>query len=356
MKSETPRLFTTYVPLLRTQWGTLVAEIVNDFGAKSPWSNEVATEFEAYLTNPGKFLRPLLVLFAYETYARKPVSTAYIRVALSLELLHIYLLIHDDIMDQSLLRRGGPALHKRFEKSHLDLELRGNSAHYGMSLALLVGDMVSNLAESIWTDSIDSQTIPSTLRSQFDQLKSEVYWGQFLDVRLSVDRKVPTLEAILQVMREKTGRYSIYRPMQIGVLSARCPEPTWLEPFALATGVAYQTTDDLLGTFGDQQKTGKSIDADLVERKITPLVHFAFEGADQSDLELLNRYYLQEDSVISPNTIKAILKKTGSDAKTRALARTYGNEAKSVLAQSNLDAQAKGLLEELISFILVRER
>ncbi len=350
----TPELLTEYTPRLTIAWQSLQTEMLTEYARKNRLSGEVTAVLKDYLAQPGKFIRPMLTLFLAEVYGRQP-SRQLERLALSLEILHLYLLIHDDIMDQSDRRRGGPSLHRLFEAHHRALHLRGDAVHFGESLALLVGDLFENKAEELWTEAIAKKVIPAKMRQQFDQLKDEVYWGQFLDVRQSIDPQLPPLEHIIQVMREKTGRYSIYRPMQLGVLAAGTTEPTWIAPFAEAVGLVYQLTDDILGTFGDQTKTGKSIDADIQERKLSPLVYFAFEEATGNDYEKLTRYYLKDDATIKPPEIKTILARSKAKERTQALAADYYHQATAVLEDPEVPEKARQKLANFAQFILNRD-
>ena len=124
----------------------------------------------------------------------------------------------------------------------------------------------------------------------FDRCRSEVITGQFLDVSVQA-RGAADVDAAMRVLRYKSAKYSVERPLHIGAaLAGATPEVLdELTAFGLPLGEAFQLRDDLLGVFGDPSVTGKPAGDDLVEGKRTVLVALALDGAGPEDAALLDR-------------------------------------------------------------------
>ena len=186
-------------------------------------------------------------------------------------------------MDDSPSRRGRPAAHVQFAAWHRGRGMSGSSRRYGESAAVLLGDMCLIWAEQMLRDS--GLKPDQLLRAwpRYDAMRTELAVGQFAD--LSTDaRELPTLEAVLEVARRKSGNYTVRRPLEIGAATAGCDEGVLaaLGDYGSAIGEAFQLRDDILGIFGSPAATGKPNSGDLIERKATSVVVAANELADVS--------------------------------------------------------------------------
>jgi geranylgeranyl diphosphate synthase, type I len=216
----------------------------------------------------------------------------------SLELLQASALIHDDYMDGSDTRRGRPAVHKRFEALHAADGWEGPSARFGAAAAILLGDITLTWCDEMFTRSGFDAVRIHAARPIFDLMRSEVMAGQYLDVLaqsrgLSVATPQEILERAETVIRYKSAKYTIERPLQLGAALAtgdgdeRGPMNGSLSAYGLPLGEAFQLRDDVLGVFGDPAATGKPAGDDLREGKQTVLVALAAAQADAGQLELL---------------------------------------------------------------------
>jgi len=244
---------------------------------------ELASSVEALLGGGGKRLRPALV---YETHQalHGAAEAAALPIALATEMLHAYLLIHDDIMDHAETRRGKPACHAWFRERHRELDWPGDAADYGRSVAILVGDLAHCWAVELYqqgrreaADDVDGAALDRT----FGAMCEEVIGGQFLEMRLPFKayRQRPGETELVTALRLKSGRYSVERPMELGATLAGADEAVQsaLSRYGQAAGEAFQLRDDVLGTFGDEAEVGKSVASDLMEGKHTLLIHYALE-------------------------------------------------------------------------------
>ncbi len=211
---------------------------------------------------------------------------ALVRACAALELLHASALVHDDYMDASDTRRGRPSVHRAFAARHRAEGWRGDPDQYGASAAILLGDLLLSWADELLrTCGFGSDQVLAALRV-FDITRSEVIGGQFLDVSVQA-RGVADVEQSMTVLRYKSAKYSVERPLHVGAaLAGAAPEVVHvLTSYGVPLGEAFQLRDDLLGVFGDPEVTGKPAGDDLTEGKRTVLVALTLESLQHSDPE-----------------------------------------------------------------------
>ncbi len=219
-----------------------------------------------------------------------PVDVAgLLRACASLELLHASALVHDDYMDASDVRRGRPAAHRAFEQLHREQGWAAGAEQYGAAAAILLGDLLLSWSDELLrTCGLRADRVLGAL-GYFDLTRSEVVAGQFLDVSAQA-RGAADVDTAMTVLRYKSAKYSIERPLHIGAaLAGGGPETIrQLTRFGLPLGEAFQLRDDLLGVFGDPEVTGKPAGDDLVEGKRTVLVSLALDALPPRDAALLD--------------------------------------------------------------------
>jgi len=216
-------------------------------------------------------------------------ATGLVRAAAALELLHASALVHDDLMDASDMRRGGPAVHRAFEDRHREAGWRGDPVQYGAAAAVLLGDLLLSWAdERLRTCGLQAPVVLEALRL-FDATRTEVIGGQFLDVSVQA-RGDADIQQAMRVLRYKSAKYSVERPLQVGAALAGGGLQTLaaLSAYGVPVGEAFQLRDDLLGVFGDPKVTGKPSGDDLTEGKRTVLVALALQGSSGADARLLD--------------------------------------------------------------------
>jgi geranylgeranyl diphosphate synthase type I len=208
---------------------------------------------------------------------------AALRAAASLELLHAFALLQDDVMDGSVLRRGRPSGHVAFARWHRHLGLSGSPTRFGDSAAVLLGDMCLVWAEQMMRESGVPAACLARVWPRYDAMRTELAVGQFADL-INDARGFPTLDKVLDVSRRKSGHYTVRRPLEMGAAMAACGDHvmTLLAGYGDAIGEAFQMRDDVLGIFGAPAITGKPIGSDLAERKATTVVAAAYHLANPS--------------------------------------------------------------------------
>ena len=278
----------------------------------------------------GKRLRGALVLLGHEAAGGK--REAALDASVGVELLHAYLLIHDDFMDQDDVRRGGPTLHRALGGDHL-----------GASLALLCG----SLCEA-WAYELLGTAAPLAARTV-----QQVIAGQMADVRAPVRRELSPAE-ILEVQRAKTGTYTFELPLHLGATLAHGPQALLeaLSAYARPLGVAFQIADDLLGTFGAPEVTGKPNASDLREGKRTLLVARALERATPADAERLRSQLGKPEADVEE--LREILRRSGAEASARADAERLCDDALRALDSPSLPERVADDLRAIASYTVRR--
>ncbi|PRC45455.1 polyprenyl synthetase, partial [Mycobacterium sp. ITM-2017-0098] len=197
----------------------------------------------------GKCLRSTFLYLGWLSGAHA--DHAAIRAAASLEFLHAFALMQDDVMDDSPLRRGRPSAHKAFEHWHRDRGLSGSSARFGESAATLLGDLCLVWAEQMLRESGLDDAALTRAWPRYDAMRAELAVGQFADL-VNDTVTFPALEDVLDIARRKSGNYTVRRPLEIGAALAGCDDRTLsaLGDYGGAVGEAFQLRDDLLGVFG----------------------------------------------------------------------------------------------------------
>lgn len=240
---------------------------------------EVAGDILLNFLTGGKCLRSTFMYLGWLCGASDSDEALY--ASASLELLHAFALLQDDVMDDSSSRRGRPAAHIQFSDWHQKRGLSGAPRRFGDSAAILLGDLCLIWAEQMLRESgVGHRRLQHAL-PRYDAMRTELALGQFADLASDV-RDLPSMGVVLEVARRKSGNYTVRRPLEIGAAMSGCGDRTLagLGRYGTGIGEAFQLRDDLLGVFGSEATTGKPSGRDLVERKATSVVIAAHQLAD----------------------------------------------------------------------------
>jgi geranylgeranyl diphosphate synthase, type I len=240
---------------------------------------EVAADILLNFLTGGKCVRSTFMYLGWLSGAADSGEALY--ASASLELLHAFALLQDDVMDDSPSRRGRPAAHIQFGEWHRKRDLSGSPQRFGDSAAILLGDLCLIWAEQMLRESgVEYRRLQQAL-PRYDAMRTELALGQFADLASDV-RDLPSMAVVLEVARRKSGNYTVRRPLEIGAAMSGCTDRTLsgLGRYGKAIGEAFQLRDDLLGVFGSEAVTGKPSGRDLVERKATSVVIAAHQLAD----------------------------------------------------------------------------
>lgn len=252
----------------------------------------------------GKRIRPALTYFGFLATGKVPSEEDMkniIQVGISLELFHTFALIHDDIIDESLTRRGSPTVQSFYQdyfkqsltstnQSSVDQSssnqsnLENRSNHFALGATILAGDFAYMLAQEV-IGLLPSSVEIENMKKLFYRMQFELISGQLDDCygvgMASFDNLNPA--DIENMLKLKSGNYSIQKPLLLGASLAGANNDQ-LESLNLAgekIGLVYQLTDDLISLFGDEEKTGKPSKADIVEGKRTLLMSSYYNSLNQ---------------------------------------------------------------------------
>jgi len=319
---ETARL----AGLLQERIDDIIASHRTELAALGPDSAPLLDEAAAFLTG-GKRVRARFAILGFQ--AIRPLDFGadpwgelgtVLDAACALELFHAAALIHDDVIDRSDIRRGRPSAHRLFARAHDEAGWRGDSAHFGLAGAILLGDLLQSWADELIQRACDQAERPEwarATRSHFNRMRSEVAVGQYLDVveeqRAEFAPRSEQLERSTRVLVYKSAKYSVEAPLLIGAALAGATESqeAQLSEFGLPVGVAFQLRDDLLGVFGDSDVTGKPAGDDLAEGKRTILVSLAREELPSTQRRLFDE--MLGDPTLSPEQ-REMLQRTIRDS------------------------------------------
>ena len=253
----------------------------------SPLAGQMMKVYREFIC--GKGVRGCLTKFGYECFGGKN-EAAIIKASLMVEITHSFLLMHDDIMDKDMVRRGKPTIHVRYKNLHQKNYHQGEPDHYGVSMAIDLGDSGFALSHLILADSDFSSKIKVRVLRRFNRQILTTAYGQGLDLAYEMLAKLTEAD-ILRIHHFKTANYTITGPLQYGALFAGADEKRVevFEKYGLPVGIAFQLRDDELGIFSSQKVLGKPIGSDIKENKNTILKIKALELAKPKDRVFLKR-------------------------------------------------------------------
>ncbi len=318
----------------------IMAGISPDLSAFTQWAGE--------LLAGGKRLRPAFCVWGYLGAGGQDLEPA-LRAAASLELLQACALVHDDVMDDSDTRRGKPAAHRRFATAHRAAGWMGDAQRFGDGSAILLGDLCLSWADELLFRSGFGAEPLSRAKTVYDRMRTELMAGQYLDL-LEQARGGGSLERALLVVRYKSAKYTIERPLHLGAALAGADDTFMqaLSAYGLPLGEAFQLRDDILGVFGDPSQTGKPAGDDLREGKRTLLVATALERATPS--QVLSLRAGLGDPHLSPDSIeelREVIVSTGAVDEVESVIARRTDQALQALGSADLFPGVRTALADL---------
>ncbi|MCC2280701.1 polyprenyl synthetase family protein [Streptomyces sp. ET3-23] len=298
---------------------------------------EVTEVLHDFVFAGGKRLRPVLCVLGWMAADGRGASAAVVQAAASLEMFHAFCLIHDDVMDRSTTRRGSPTVHRALTTRHHD---HPAPEQLGTSAAILAGDLALVWSDELLATARLTRTQLAAVRPLLDTMRTEVMYGQYLDL-LATGQPTADTSTALEIIRYKTAKYTIERPLHIGatLASARQDLLTALSAYALPLGEAFQLRDDLLGVFGDTAVTGKPVTDDLREGKHTLLTALALQHATPAQQTLLHSLIGHPGlNEAQARRIRTILETTGARRQVEDLIDQHRRSALHLLDTTTLIA------------------
>lgn len=286
------------------------------------------------LVTGGKRLRALMCYWGWRGAGGEAAHPDIIAAGCALELFQAAALIHDDIIDRSDTRRGGPSVHRRFSELHEGEGWALDSERFGHAAAILTGDLCLSFSEEAFTEIGDRAASGTAARRIFNLMRAEVMAGQYLDILEEVAGPVRdragAVHRARSIIRFKSAKYSTEHPLALGGALAGAGEELLqgYSAFALPLGEAFQLRDDVLGVFGDPGTTGKPAGDDLREGKRTVLVGFAINQAGAAESRYIDTMLGRQDlGAAEVAEIRRIIVDCGALEATEAMIEDLSNEA-----------------------------
>ena len=289
------------------------------------------------LRQGGKRIRPTLMLAACEMFDGNIEDC--ISAAIGLEIFHNFTLLHDDIMDQSPMRRGMETVYKK----------------WNTNTAILSGDVMYGIAFEYFLKNNHPNLL--SILNLFTKTTMEICDGQQLDVDLEKDNNV-TVPRYIEMIRLKTA-VLLASALRIGACYAYASEEDQkaIYDFGIMLGLAFQLQDDWLDCYGNQHKLGKTIGLDIADNKKTFLYTTALAIANPQKKDQL-KYLYSTDKIKGREKQDLVIRLFDElDIKQKTLVEIekYHNEAIQLLESIGVASEKKEVLRALAERLLGRE-
>ncbi|MCD5383501.1 polyprenyl synthetase family protein [candidate division WOR-3 bacterium] len=261
-----------------------------------------------FATRGGKRIRPILMIETYLSCGGKD-EGGIIEASISIELLEDYLLIHDDIIDRDDLRRGGATLDRMAEEAMG--AGRQSPSHFGLSCALLGGDMLASLALLPILESGFPSKMKIKALQRFVYACMDCFKGELLDVVMEGCQNIDE-DGLINMIDLKTGSYTTSLPVVLGGIFAGVLDISGLMEYGKLIGRAFQIRDDILGTFGDNKETGKPISSDIKQGKATLLTLYVLKNGTKKEKGLLKSKMGKDIGEEDTEMIRKIMRESGA--------------------------------------------
>lgn len=346
LKARAPALDTQIVRMVGQFHQQLDALPVSQSGQ---W---VLDTIKEYVTRPGKRLRGLLAAELYDQTTGQVASLAGLQLGAAIELIHNYMLVVDDVMDKSPLRRGLPTVQELYKKQHpADSEEEANL------MAVTVGMLQQHIAS--WGLSGAEQTAGAAPGAASQVVHHYIFVTGLGQVDDLVAAPTTSADEVLAMYRKKSSYYTFVSPLMAALALAGHPvEPVRpaVERFGLPAGVAFQLRDDWLGVFGDTSQSGKANLDDIREGKRTFLVQAAMAAADATQRQRLGQ------AIGNPQADRAdlvavrdIMRATGAVRRNDQMMQAAADQAIQAARASQVWGQAfADLLTEVVDYSIER--
>ena len=305
-----------------------------------------------FISRKGKRIRPCLFVMGYLGFADKAPPGLY-RSALSLELLHDFMLVHDDIIDKSDTRRGRPSMHAMLNHS---LKKYKNIKFNGQDLTIVIGDVMFAMALDAFLSVKENMLRKEMALRKLIAAAFYTGSGEFIELLAGTkDIAKISRRQIYKIYGLKTANYTFASPLAIGATLAGAKETQVrrLFSYGLSLGRAFQIKDDLLGCFAEESETGKSNLTDLQEAKKTILIWHAYHHCAPAEKTAM-RNILSKNKVNPKDLrkIRGIIIEAGSLSYAWQEINLLRKRAKKILNSSSMHTEYKKGLSEYAAQLL----
>lgn len=337
-------------------------EITHAFGVsrkEKELSTHIWKHIKEHNLRPAKRLRGSFVYYGYKLLGGKK-EKDILETSMCIEIIHTALLMHDDFMDQDDTRRGKPTTHQYYKTFHENKKFRFNSLHYGEGMAVTVGDVAllagyEILGKSGFNNNLKIQALNRTFRGIVNTALGQTY-----DITLE-GKGIASEKDITDLHHAKTAIYTYENPLHIGAILARAKSKDLdlISEYAIPGGIAFQLQDDILGLYGNPEKTGKPAHSDLRQGKMTLLIIKALEFGNKKQQKRLKEIWGKRDlDEGEANEARKIVRDTGSLEYSKKVSVKWAKEAQKAIpkmAKRNWNKDAIYYLDGIAQYMVERE-
>ena len=315
-----------HLPTIQERFNTILRDEVHNLLAPYPAFQKPVLRA---IMEGGKQIRPMLYLESIVLWQKRMPSQAEYTIAVAIELLHSFYLIHDDLMDGDDMRRDAPTLHKAFGLNGVH--------HQGEALALIFGDIIFSKAIQLVSLFPDA-TIRTSLLSLFFEVNNKTAEGQIMECDHSF---IPTKQEILDFYTLKTAYYSIYLPLACASLVTKQTDIHRQQLFTMSThlGIAYQLYDDVLEILGEKKRRNTECSGDLLRLKMTPILAQYMEGLSEAERSKYIEQYQRFEEITEEeeDTLRHVILGSGILADIKTLITEHLHTSESLLETVDLE-------------------
>jgi len=316
---------------------------------------DVWDEVKKFITG-GKRIRGGLVKLGWECF-KEPNNQLLVPISAAIELTHGAILIHDDVIDKSILRHSNPTIHEHYKKHHQKNYKKGEPIHYGQCMAITAGIIGYYQAVCLINESMFSDEIKVRVLNELASFMVKTGYGETLDIDLSCRAQIKESE-ILKIYHYKTAYYTLIGPLKIGGILSGVQEKELrkFDDFGIPTGIAFQIQDDILGIFGDEKELGKPVGDDIREGKNTLLYTQAIKRAKQTQAQELKKLWGKKDITLKQiERVRQIITDSGSLEFCQKKAQNLIKQGKNEIEKLTPKKEIQEVFRDLSDYIINRK-
>lgn len=315
------------------------------------WST-IRSLFEA----GGKRLRPYILLSTFDAFAPNDEIESIMPAALAQEMIHVAMLIHDDIIDRDTVRYGIKNISGQYNDNYEPyVESISERMHITQSSALLAGDVLISDAYRLLSKVDRPHEVVTQAISIFSNGIFDVVGGELIDTESAF---IPSLNLSAEtIARFKTASYSFISPLTMGatLANASTEQVALLHRFGEMIGIGYQLKDDLLGVFGDEDETGKSTSSDIREGKNTVLIEqFRVCGTASQKKKFFELFKNPDATDSEIAEARTILLESGAKVRVDERIAELKEASEAIIEQLEISKAAKQSFTELLTLCFTR--
>jgi len=325
-----------------------IDQLINKSSNKLHFSEPVLNQIKEFVVR-GKSIRGILTLLSAEMFGVKNPKTA-LGIASALELIHSSLLIHDDIMDNDLFRRGKPSIFSQYIP--LAKKLGITSSFFSQSMGISVGNIALILGLQL-LNRLKNYELTDFVLNEI----SVTNIAQMNDVFIGEKKELPTENEIINIYKYKTARYTFSLPLTAGAILAEKDEDTKQKLGLLGEciGIIFQLQDDNISLYSNIKQAGKQMGSDIINNKKTLLRILLYKNISNNEKTKLNTIFGNKKITFKEiKLIQKLCKKYHIDKRIENKKNKLKISALKIIEDFAIEVKYKKILTELLEFVSSR--